>query len=123
MGSAISIDGFAKELNLIVEQEMKRVNKATEASVQAAGQKAVSELKATTAHKDKSGAYRRGWRMKTTGNNVVGYESTVYQANHPTLTHLVEFGHGGPQPAPPHPHMEKAFTAGADELLRRLNSG
>lgn len=120
MGSAISIDGFARELESIVELEMEKVDRATEAGVQAAASKTVEELKATSAHGDVSGAYRKGWRMKATGNDVVGYEATVFQGAQPTLTHLVEFGHGGPQPAPPHPHMEKAYEAGAEELMRRL---
>lgn len=122
MGSAISIDGFARELESIVEMEVEKVDRAAEAAVRAAASKTVSELKATGGHGDVSGAYRNGWRMKTSGNNVVGYESTVYQGAQPTLTHLVEFGHGGPQPAPPHPHMEQAYEAGAEELVRRLAS-
>jgi len=40
-------------------------------------------------------------------------------ANH---AHLVEFGHGGPKPAPPHPFMRPAFEANkgkAEAKLRR----
>ena len=32
--------------------------------------------------------------------------------------HLVEFGHGGPAPAPPHPFVRPAFDAQADNAFR-----
>lgn len=32
--------------------------------------------------------------------------------------HLVEFGHGGPAPAPPHPYVRPAFDAQADNAFR-----
>lgn len=34
--------------------------------------------------------------------------------------HLVEYGHGGPHPAPAHPFMRPAFDAAADEAYSRL---
>ena len=32
----------------------------------------------------------------------------------------VEFGHGGPRPAPPHPFVRPAFDAAADESYERI---
>lgn len=123
MGSAIGIDAFAGELEAIVQQEIDEVGDDTRAAVSAASRKTTSELKATSGHGDVSGKYRRGWRMKTEGDALHGFEGTVYQASQPTLTHLVEFGHGGPRPAPAHPHMAQAYEAGVQELMRRLSDG
>lgn len=37
--------------------------------------------------------------------------------------HLVEFGHGGPHPAPPHPFMAPAFDATVDEAYQTIRNG
>lgn len=34
--------------------------------------------------------------------------------------HLVEYGHGGPAPAPPHPFVRKAFDTKEDEALAEM---
>ena len=41
----------------------------------------------------------------------------IVQATAPHA-HLVEYGHGGPQPAPPHPFLRKAFEANITEARR-----
>lgn len=35
--------------------------------------------------------------------------------------HLVEYGHGGPHPAPPHPFMRPAWDSIKDEVKRDIN--
>lgn len=36
--------------------------------------------------------------------------------------HLVEYGHGGPHPAPPHPFMRPAFELASNEAYERVKS-
>lgn len=37
--------------------------------------------------------------------------------------HLVEFGHGGPHPAPPHPFVRPAWDGCREEVKRNIQSG
>ena len=53
----------------------------------------------------------RGLRRISTGVFKGKLASTAPHA------HLVEFGHGGPAPAPPHPFVRPAFYARADEAF------
>lgn len=50
------------------------------------------------------GVRKNGYRIKI---GVIG--------NHAPHAHLVEFGHGGPAPAPEHPFMAPAYEAAKDE--------
>nr|DAF27107.1 MAG TPA: hypothetical protein [Caudoviricetes sp.] len=49
-----------------------------------------------------------------------GFVVRVHNAKSPGLTHLLEHGHGGPHPAPAHPHIEKAANEAFSELDRRM---
>lgn len=119
----VGADAFASEMELILQASMREVDKDAKAAVKAAGKASVGSLRKSGAWADKSGKYRKGWRSKEEGDILHGYEATVYQAAQPGLTHLLEFGHGGPQPAPPHPHIEQAYAQGAVELEGRLTHG
>lgn len=37
--------------------------------------------------------------------------------------HLVEFGHGGPHPAPPHPFMRPAIDANSSRAIEMMKAG
>lgn len=68
----------------------------------------------------KTGKYAQGWRVKMSNDKYGGYEAVVYNATKPSLTHLLELGHGGPHPAPAHPHMAPAFKKGRETLESEL---
>ena len=55
---------------------------------------------------------RRGGKHVTIGVHVK--EQSAYYSN------PVEFGHGGPAPAPPHPFVRPAFDARADEAYGEI---
>ena len=41
----------------------------------------------------KSGEYRRGWKRKTMFENADEIRISIYNANKPQITHLLEYGH------------------------------
>ena len=55
---------------------------------------------------------RRGGKRITIGVHV--HEQSAYYSN------PVEYGHGGPAPAPPHPFVRPAFGARADEAYGEI---
>lgn len=123
MGSAACApDDIERALTAIVERHITEISASTRKAVSQAASAAIDDLAHTPAHGDITGAYRKGWAKKVEGNNVTGYRATVHQKAQPTLTHLIEFGHGGPAPAPPHPHIEAAYEAGARRLMGEVGS-
>lgn len=108
----VSVDGFAAAIEGLFEEYVDEVNEGVKDAVQKGGKTVTKEIKATSAFIDRTGGYRDGWRQKTEGSLDTGYTSTVYNASKPGLAHLLEKGHGGPAPAPPHPHIAPAYEEG-----------
>ena len=81
------------------------------------------------AFKNKTGAYRRGWRATLKKNNL-GVVARVYNATDWQLTHLLEYGHnvvrGGKiiGSVDPYPHISDvnnwAIKEFEDELTERI---
>ena len=66
----------------------------------------------------KTGKYAGGWTSKVTTQDGRGrYGRTVYNAPRYMLSHLLQNGHGGPRPAPAHPHMPSDEET--EELFRK----
>lgn len=63
--------------------------------------------------KDKSGNLRRGIVVKPFDKQKEGNPACFVAINYGIAphAHLVEFGHGGKHPAPPHPFFRPAFDA------------
>lgn len=53
-----------------------------------------------------TGRYKKGWVLTHKKNKGLR-QIKVYNKAKPTLVHLLEFGHGGPFPAKPYPHVSK----------------
>lgn len=117
----ISAGELSDALTHIVQDEIENINKATKSAVNKGCQANVEYLRDNSPRK--TGVYADGWTKKVTGDNLVGYKGTVYQAAKPSLTHLLENGHGGPAPAPPHPHIAQAFDAGVKAFEKEFESG
>lgn len=65
-----------------------------------------------------SGAYKKSWATKTTGESSQSLEITVYSKNRYQLAHLLEFGHakrGGGRVAA-RPHIAAAEKDGMEQL-------
>ena len=74
----------------------------------------------------RTGAYKKSWTVKKTGENATSISVVVHSKNKYQLAHLLEFGHakrgGGRTRA--NPHIEPAQVAGektlADKIERSL---
>lgn len=80
-----------------------------------------------------SGLMKKAIKAKTSGKgeNIVGkvyvdksVEGEINGKRHVpgNVAHLVEFGHGGPHPAPPHPFMRPALDEKKSEALAAVES-
>jgi hypothetical protein len=72
------------ELQRYTAEIQKEINK----SANETAKELVKDLKTTRGHKDKTGDYRKGWRIKKMGKKYIVHNATDYQ-----LTHLLEHGH------------------------------
>ncbi len=73
----------------------------------------------------RTGKYKRGWARKTTRDTSDNYAATVYNKAKPRLTHLLQNGHGGPRPAPAHPHIQQDDETARifeENLRKEMNS-
>lgn len=114
----VKIDLLADEIEKICTEYVDDINEETKKAVRAAGNATRNDL-ATYNSKRGFGKYGKSWKVSVEGNLVQGFTATVHSSM-PGLPHLIEFGHGGPQPAPPHPHMDKAYEAGRKVLSEKL---
>lgn len=75
----------------------------------------------------RKGNYRKSWTNRPGNSPFRGNVSqTVYNRKHYQLTHLLEHGHGGPAPAPPHVHiepLEKKWTNEFEKLCEEACKG
>nr|AHF24299.1 hypothetical protein [uncultured bacterium Contig1770] len=114
-----SPDGFNAELvqlaRSFVDQEQAKVAAAVRKGADVTKKQLVQ-----TSPRD-SGDYGGGWRRssKLTFDHI---EASVYQAKKPGLPHLLEKGHGGPHPAPAHPHIESAYEVGVATIESELGT-
>ena len=77
----------------------------------AAARKARDAAKRSTVFTDRTGALRAGIRVSNTK------AGTRLQSTAPH-SFIVERGHGGPRPAPPHPFLETGIRETLDEQLQ-----
>lgn len=80
------MDSLLVDVNRILAQYTKDVNKDVDDSLKAGAKEAVKALKYTSPAK--SGDYAKGWAVKQEKGNY-----TVYNKRKPGLTHLLENGH------------------------------
>ena len=114
----VGISAIADGIERICTEYVEELDKKTKQAVSAAARKTRDKLSQYNSKRG-LGRYGASWSVHSEGDSLLGYSSTVY-SKMPGLPHLIEFGHGGPQPAPPHPHMDAAYQAGVQELESRL---
>lgn len=101
----VSMDDFAKAVSGELALFSADASAALEKAADATSRKVMRDTKA--ASPTKTGGYKRGWARTVTANNTRQYTVVVHDKKKPGLTHLLEHGHGGPQPAGAHPHIVK----------------
>ena len=121
-----SVDGFEAALSTLVEESIDKMDGNVKKAVKKGGKEVVSDIQSSGAWNDITGGYRDGWTETTEGDVLIGYVSTVHNDQKPGLAHLLEKGHGGPAPAPPHPHIAPAYEQGVkvfESELKKALSG
>lgn len=113
----VTADTFGDKLTRQLDQWADGVRRASREDCMEAGQGAAKALRSSSPRL--SGRYRSGWRADMEDSGA-GFVVRVHNAKSPGLTHLLEHGHGGPHPAPAHPHIEKAANEAFSELDRRM---
>lgn len=106
-----------QELTAILTEFKAGVDKNSERAVRKVGKETAEELKTTSPRRNTSEVhYADGWKSRVEKDGYGGTVSRVYNTTKPSLTHLLEFGHGGPAPAKAYPHINPAYQKGAARL-------
>lgn len=115
MAFRIDTSGF-NELFAQLEAAGANLAAASREAVRAGAEPIIEEAKATVGVK--TGNLRESIKVKSvTQSGNAATANIVADAPH---AHLVEHGHGGPHPAPPHPFLEPAFISRMDEAQERI---
>lgn len=124
---AVSVESLGAAVAAIAEEKAAKIGPATRRAVTAAADASLDYLRKTRVPDRRSGEYAAGWKKKVEGNDAYGYTAYVYQAEKPSLTHLLELGHGlvwmghpTGRTVPPFPHIEIAGEIGANELMKEV---
>lgn len=119
----IGIDGFESAVRDALNETKKLTERALVASTDKTAKETVKRIK--SAAPVKTGKYQKGWSSKITTQKGRGrYGRTVYNEPRYRLAHLLQNGHGGPQPAGAHPHIpsdEETETLFAKNLESEMN--
>ena len=117
----IKPDELEETFSLILDDFKKEVDKKNEKAVRKVGKDTADELKQTSPKR--SGSYQHyadGWKSRVEKDGLGSTISRVYNSTKPSLTHLLEFGHGGPAPAPAHEHIAPAYQKGKAQLEKEI---
>ena len=106
MSNKIQPDELTKAVDDIMAQYTDEVFEKVKESVQETAKEAKKELKVAGAFKNRTGVYRRSWKVSFTGGRLFA-SAVIYQdSDEYRLTHLLEYGHakanGGRVRAFPH---------------------
>lgn len=119
MAETIDISSFADEVQKMLAKYGEDVQRIADEEVVEVSKDAVKKLKKESPKN--TGDYSKGWKMKKKEGRL-GIETTIYNATHGWLVHLLENGHakakGGRVPAQPHVGPVQRWAE--SELLKRL---
>ncbi|MFT8852735.1 MAG: HK97 gp10 family phage protein [Leuconostoc suionicum] len=79
---------LAQEIAQHLKQYSSDVERDLEGAKKRVGQKAVKELRNAGSFDNRTGRYRKGWKLRKIGDNYV-----IFNVTDASLTHLLEFGH------------------------------
>lgn len=121
----VSVDDFSGAVTSILKDYSEDVLVQTDEAVREVATEAKNELKVEGGFKNKSGKYRRGWRI-TFNEKRLGLEAVVHN-NVYQLTHLLESGHAKwlwgrdtGETVRAFPHIEKVNEEAQKKLLEEI---
>lgn len=128
------MNSLQEQVSKILDEDVKRLQEATNESAREAAEKTVRQLKSTSPKRTKRGGkYARAWAFKRVrGGMLTTY--VVYNSKYPGLTMNLEFGHAvnnqygsTGKRARAIPHIAPAEQMGIEEfeagIARRMNRG
>lgn len=130
MAKSISVNDFSGEITKIFKTWSDAAMEQTNEAVKEVAEESRDELKTAGSFKDRSGKYRKGWKI-TYNELRYGLEAIVHNKVYP-LTHLLESGHAkylwgkdtGEQ-VKGFPHIEQVNEEAQkkleEEIIRRLS--
>ena len=127
MSSKVSIGNMASAIMESLNEYADLATEDMKTAVEKAGNTVRDEIKATAPKH--TGAYRKSWAAKKTGEDSHSLTVTVHSRNRYQLAHLLEFGHakrnGGRVLAQPHiaPAEQKGIEQLEKEIERSLQNG
>ena len=99
----VNIDGVQRVARAALDEFAQATFADIRAATDATAKEVVKRTKAASPYR--TGEYRKGWTSRVEVDNSRDYQRTVYNKRKTGLTHLLQHGHGGPHPAPAHPHI------------------
>ncbi|NLB90537.1 MAG: hypothetical protein GX786_04890 [Clostridiales bacterium] len=123
MGNSLKLEGFNELLEDLENMASKATDQGLDKALKAGGQVIEQAIQSRTPVK--RGILKSSIRVsqaKGKGESrhvTIGSHKNTKGARH---AHLVEFGHGGPHPAPPHPFVRPAFDASKEEAFEAMKN-
>lgn len=117
----IGLDGLSYELRQVLKEFEGMSYKAVKNAVRETAETIRKETAGSSPKK--TGVYRKNWRVKEENNGGFAIADTVYQQKKPSLTHLLQWGHGGPVRAKGYPHIvpdEETAKLFAAKLMKEM---
>lgn len=119
--STTTPEGLEAAFSEILENFKREVDTDTERAVRRVGKETAEELKQTSPRRAGSSRhYADGWKSTMERDGYGGSVAHVHNTTKPSLTHLLELGHGGPAPARAYPHIAPAYKKGVAKLEKEL---
>lgn len=110
-------ESFAGSLSALCEEHVEEADRRAYTAVHKGALETRRQLVSTSPHL--TGEYAAGWQVRN--RRAAGTaECCVVQMKKPSLTWLLETGHGGPHPAPAKPHIQPAYQTGREAMLNEL---
>lgn len=122
-GSRIKAENLSNEIKKSLNETKTWTEESLKRAIDATAKETVSKIRGKAPVK--TGKYAGGWTSKAENRKRKSYARIAYQRKSPQLTHLLQNGHGGPMPAPAHPHIpsddetEKLFEKNMEREMRK----
>lgn len=116
--TTISANDLASTMKKLLKEYGSEVNEVCREVAQGVGKDTTKMLRSTSPVK--TGKYAKGWTLKPMRVSAMITEYVVYNKAKPSLTHLLEKGHGGKSVAGARPHIQPAEEFAITELENRI---
>ena len=117
----INPEEFGLEIANAIADYTEDVVVAIEEEIDNTAEKVKEEIQSSSAWKDRTGEYRKGWTIKKENRKGEAVR-IIYNKNKPGLVHLLEFGHakrGGGRVAG-RPHVQPAYEKYVPQMEQNI---